>query len=540
MGAGARRAVPRAVCGRGMAEVMSGGWRVTCNQPAENGRFSKEEETGMKKNLFVALVILLLVACAPAPTVVQIPTPLRIPTATILITAPSTMATRVPTEIATQTVQVAPTATETIVPTATATLSAREQLQRYLNTDEARNLISRYANAKGIKPDEVTTRLQLDAAILRVTDSDGKSFEVCIDPQTEIPLFIQQNGIWQGTTQKSLFENVGIQSGTNIRTAPINQAPPNIEQQARTIGENEFNLAVIDRSVENFFSEGPQGFFHLSAIQEELNEAAKTQMITRGQPLVYGRSDFKYNQWFKDALQKGILNKDSLTQIMVNHVKTLVSQFKGQMNQWVLVNEVGGEDPYWDIIGKDYPKIALQTAIEADANAYLIYNYDENKADGSVDNFTYDNVKELKAIGLEGLGLQFHLDASQPHDKQKIIAMLRKYAELGVDIHITELDVKMVNVRGTEAERQHIQDDTYRTVIQAIIESKVVKSVAFWETTYGDQYSWLERDASKSPNNEWNSPNNQPTLYTVDNQGNIVPKSAYYETEKAVLGELRK
>lgn len=150
-------------------------------------------------------------------------------------------------------------------------------------------------------------------------------------------------------------------------------------------------------------------------------------------------------------------------------------------------------------------------------------------------------VKNLKEQGLiDALDLQFHLIGNnQGFDKQKIIKSLMKYSETGVPIDIGELDIRIRNVSGTDFERYIKQAALYRTVIEAALESGVVRSISFWEAAFGDQYNWLVRDANDlGVDNDWNSTKNDPTLYTVSEKGEIVPKPALYEVRKVFLEHL--
>jgi endo-1,4-beta-xylanase len=144
------------------------------------------------------------------------------------------------------------------------------------------------------------------------------------------------------------------------------------------------------------------------------------------------------------------VSRDVLIERMKNHITTLVSRYKGRVDCWDVVNEAILDDGSWrnnkfyEIIGKDYVKLAFQFAYEADPDVELLYN-DYSMAHEGRRNSVVQLVKELQEenIKIDGIGMQAHCQMDfPPYDEfeKSIIA----FSETGLDIHITEMDITVL------------------------------------------------------------------------------------------------
>ena len=373
---------------------------------------------------------------------------------------------------------------------------------------------------------------------------DGTPFVVGVTQDGYPLVMAKQRGnewTWKEASLHEIADSLEFLVGTNLRTPfKAREIPESIARQSQVIAGTEFNLALLDEYAYWFYSEYERDSHDFEPFAKDLSIATSYQMTARGYHVLYGCNEFQWIDWLKN----GNFDKATLSVIIENHTRAFVGEFKGKINGWAVVNEVNrsdGCDQYYQIIGQDYVTIAFRAAREADPNAYLLYAFDENAPNGSADPFTLSMIKNLKEQGLvDALDLQFHLmGTDQGFDKQKIIESLLKYSEVGVPIDIGELDIRIRNVSGTDSERFVKQAALYRTVIEAAFESGVVRSISFWEASFGDQYNWLVKDAAKlGVDNDWNSTRNSPTLYIVNEQGRIVPKPALYEVRKVFLEQL--
>ncbi|MEV0380305.1 endo-1,4-beta-xylanase [Nonomuraea sp. NPDC050643] len=144
-------------------------------------------------------------------------------------------------------------------------------------------------------------------------------------------------------------------------------------------------------------------------------------------------------------------SKEVLLQRLETHVRTLVTRYKGRIAAWDVVNEVVDENqpdglrrsPWYEITGLDFIRTAFRVAREADPDAKLFIN-DYNTEFPRKREALYDLVERLKAEGvpIDGVGHQLHLNIEHP-PASAVEATIERFATLGVDQQVTELDVSV-------------------------------------------------------------------------------------------------
>jgi endo-1,4-beta-xylanase len=130
-------------------------------------------------------------------------------------------------------------------------------------------------------------------------------------------------------------------------------------------------------------------------------------------------------------------------------------------------------------IGNAYIEDAFRAARAADGGAKLCYNDYNTDNQNAKSNAIYAMVKDFKARGvpIDCVGFQAHLSAGQSLSSLK--ANLQRFATLGVDVNITELDVG-----GSGSS----QSATFKQVVQACVAVSRCTSITTWGIT--DKYSW--------------------------------------------------
>ncbi|MFI9838176.1 endo-1,4-beta-xylanase [Nonomuraea sp. NPDC051941] len=144
-------------------------------------------------------------------------------------------------------------------------------------------------------------------------------------------------------------------------------------------------------------------------------------------------------------------DKELLLKRLETHVRTLVTRYKGKIAAWDVVNEVVDENQpdglrrskWYEIAGLDFIRTAFRVAHEADPDAKLFIN-DYNTEFPRKREALYALVKRLKAEGvpIDGVGHQLHLNIEHP-PASSVEATIERFATLGVDQQITELDVSV-------------------------------------------------------------------------------------------------
>lgn len=144
-------------------------------------------------------------------------------------------------------------------------------------------------------------------------------------------------------------------------------------------------------------------------------------------------------------------------------------------------NANNGESHWMKIYNDDsFLETAFKAARKyAPAGCKLYYNDYNEYEDPKMTNI-YNLVKKLYAKGiLDGVGMQSHLDTGYPSASQ-YAAALDKYASIGCDIQVTELDVTCSN--------ESTQASYYENIVKSIKNCDSVSSLTFWGTN--DGMSW--------------------------------------------------
>ena len=372
---------------------------------------------------------------------------------------------------------------------------------------------------------------------------------------------------WHVAGLRDLADAVGMRIGTNLSSPYFSSSK--IAAHDKIVLE-EFNHAIIDQFAMHQMA--PTGQFNFAAAEKVINLAKANGMAVGPGSLLYGYSDIEYTflkKYWQLAERSGFkaainnlswdevrnMNADpvygqkrleslidslpdpetrkelrqaraELRDYIIDYVKTIVGKFKGQVNIWIVVNEFDINpqstwDPYFWLVGPDYPDLAFQAAREADPTAILITNQQSRQYDEQ--DWAYSIlspvVERLKQKGLiDGVGEMGHEKGSQPFAWERLFTLLKKY---GLEILITERDFDLRDVPGSDKERFELQARKIAESLRSAMKNGV-RLYTFWEC-FGDSDSWLERHADGDTRAD-------PTLF--DDNGN--PKPAYFAVKKVL------
>jgi endo-1,4-beta-xylanase len=317
-----------------------------------------------------------------------------------------------------------------------------------------------------------------------------------------------QTGTLLGLAKKAPF-TLGVELNRDLAADP----PPHYFEALRS----SFNLGIIDDGLYWRSMEPIRGFLNYSGIDQQINlfqgKGFKNFRTLRGHPIYYPSTN-------PDWLFESDLTAQQLVGFLQRRVKELVERYRGIIHEWVVVNQpyFPGQpqrkirDVLYKRIGPEYIEIAFEVARKTDPSAVLIFNGFDNHLPGAAGTeATLKTVSKLKAKGLvDGVGLQMHLNASQPPEAKQLIQAMKEYP---VPVYVTELDVDLSGLNPQREDRLQRQATVYRDVLEACLESGVCSSVSVWGI--GDQYSWLVRSLKR--------PNSDGTLFGDD----FEPKPAY-------------
>lgn len=144
---------------------------------------------------------------------------------------------------------------------------------------------------------------------------------------------------------------------------------------------------------------------------------------------------------------------------------------------------------FYQTIGEAYIPVAFKTAAAADPSAKLYYN-DYNiesacaKATGS--QRIVELVQSYRAK-IDGVGLQAHFIVGRTPSQSAQGSNMAAFTTLGVDVAITELDIR-ITVPSTDALLGQQKTDCHSTVAACVQTSRCVE-VTIWN--WMDKYSWV-------------------------------------------------
>jgi endo-1,4-beta-xylanase len=268
--------------------------------------------------------------------------------------------------------------------------------------------------------------------------------------------------------------------------------------------DRHFNSVTPASALKWTTTEPEEGRFSFGEADAIVRFASDHGMKVRGHTLIWHRQS---PQWvFQDAAGEPMTptaeNKALLLSRLESHIKTVVGRYRGQIYAWDVVNEVVADagslrdSPWYKIAGLDYIRRAFTAAHAADPDATLCVNdFDLTRADRR--DAMYDLVSRLRAEGVpvNCIGSQMHSSILSPSASETAKA-IDTFARLGVDQHITELDVS-VYTDGTSSYRTipasvlTQQAARYRDLFEVYRSRRdKVSSVTLWGLA--DDDTWLD------------------------------------------------
>ncbi len=194
-------------------------------------------------------------------------------------------------------------------------------------------------------------------------------------------------------------------------------------------------------------------------------------------------------------LSGGSLTPEGRTALLEKHIKTVVGRYKGRMYAWDVVNEpFEGDGSYrksffYKNFGREYIEKSLRWAHEADPDALLFINDYSTEEKNRKSDALYALAADLVARGvpLSGIGFQMHLSLEKNIDFANVAENLRRFAALGLDIHFTEVDVK-IKEPAAAADLEE-QATIYRNLVRVFLAETRCKAFVVWALS--DTTSWI-------------------------------------------------
>jgi endo-1,4-beta-xylanase len=310
----------------------------------------------------------------------------------------------------------------------------------------------------------------------------------------------------------------GLLIGTAVRPDQLSEAA-----YATTLAR-EFNMVEPEDALKWEVVHPQPNSFDFSQADQVLEFATHHGMKVRGHTLVWHRQNPKW-------LTEGNFSSTELARILEEHIKTVVGHYRGRIFAWDVVNEAFDElQPgalrstiWWDHPGitppenqaaiheprisnnparsqrearssqpYSYIERCLRWAHEADPDALLFYNDAEAETINPKSDAIYAMIRDFRKrrVPIDGIGFQMHV-ANLHADVASISANIKRFAALGVQIQITEMDVALpVDSNGDARPKDlQLQADIYRQIAAACFSHPGCTAIQTWGFT--DKYSWI-------------------------------------------------
>jgi endo-1,4-beta-xylanase len=226
--------------------------------------------------------------------------------------------------------------------------------------------------------------------------------------------------------------------------------------------------------------------FDFAAADRVMEFAAAHGLSVRGHTLAWHS---QLAEWVGEA------SEGERESILRDHIHAVVGRYRGRIEQWDVVNEALEDDgrprstPWFEAMGIDYIADAFRWAHEADPAARLYLN-DYNVEDlGQKSDAYHQLVQRLLAEGVpvHGFGVQGHRIAGDPPTTMR--ENLQRFVDLGLEVALTEVDVRMPVAGSEHPEQLAAQAADYGSMVRAARQVPGCTAFVLWGLS--DAHSWI-------------------------------------------------
>jgi endo-1,4-beta-xylanase len=273
----------------------------------------------------------------------------------------------------------------------------------------------------------------------------------------------------------------GITIGTAVQSRAFRE-----DATYRALLADEFDGLTFENQLKWDVVEPQRGRYEWGNADALVSFAQQQGIALRGHTLVWSSA-------LPGWLTTSAFTRDQLRAILRDHIYAVVGRYRGRVAAWDVVNEPLdssgqlGRSFWYQALGADYLADALRWAHEADPKAALYINdfgveNRNRKSDG-----LYQLVSTLRQAGvpINGVGFQSHLTVDSP--LATLEENLSRFTELGLDVAITELDVRLP--RPVTENLRVMAANVYAKVLRDCLAVRRCVSYTVWG--FSDSYSWV-------------------------------------------------
>ncbi len=274
-----------------------------------------------------------------------------------------------------------------------------------------------------------------------------------------------------------------------------------VKQDSELITKH-FNSITLENELKLSALHPEKDIFTFEEADKLVDFGTNNNMLVRGHVLVWHDHA---PEWFFTNDKGEKVSKDIVLGRLQEYINIVVKHFGNSIYCWDVVNEAISDDntfyrssKWLETIGEEFIEKAFIFAHEANPNIKLYYN-DYNAEIGEKGEKIYSLIKGLlsRDVPIHGVGIQGHYDIVF-HKPEALKTVIEKYAELGIKVQITEMDVSLFgfddrnnSLQRPTTEMLEKQAEFYQKSFEIFREYKsVIEGVTIWGVT--DRYTWKD------------------------------------------------
>ncbi|WP_228851428.1 endo-1,4-beta-xylanase [Aegicerativicinus sediminis] len=308
------------------------------------------------------------------------------------------------------------------------------------------------------------------------------------------------------STLRNVFENA-FYIGAALNFNQINAT----DSVVTSLIGREFSSITAENIMKSMNIHPQRDTFNFGEADKFVALGEEYDMFIHGHTLIWHS---QLSNWFRE-----IEDSTEFAMATEKHVRDIVTRYKGRIHSWDVVNEALNEDGtlresiFLKKMGEDYLASSFKWASEIDPETDLYYN-DYNMTNLKKREGAIRMVKHImdQGIKVDGIGMQGHWHLNYP-SLEEIEQSILDYAELGVKVAITELDISVLpnprDLQGAEISQNFENNERlnpykeglpdsiqvklanrYRDIFKVFLKHKdKISRVTFWGVNDGQ--SWL-------------------------------------------------
>jgi endo-1,4-beta-xylanase len=298
----------------------------------------------------------------------------------------------------------------------------------------------------------------------------------------------------QGLQSLASIKRPGFLIGAAMALSPMASDP----QYAAIALNGNFGSMTTENALKWQFVEPKEGVYDFHESDALVSLAKQHDIKVHGHNLVFSEAN---PHWVQNLPVATAADKQKVSDVMNDHIKTLVSHFKGQIATWDVVNEPLADydtftpgsnelrsNKWLSAMGPGYIAQAFQTAHAADPSAKLFLNDYGLEENGERWDAMIGLIQHLKNQGvpIDGVGFESHVYESGDVINPTVLRQhIRQLASMGILARVSEMDVY-------DDDGIQIQSQQYGDVFAACLAESNCVSWTTWGVS--DRYDMFSDD----------------------------------------------